>query len=276
MDKEKLIAEIEAGKEFLGDDDCAPYVFREGVEFGLNKAIDIIRKHTPQPDANAELVEALEEILDTAKGVPQVNSGWIIATIEQALAKHKAGETDRQLNRLELSDVEALIGAYDFAKELNRPLTAIQGNIDIVRELLTNSKAAKVSNSTGLEATPAHTRGELCEIVRLSLHGYAGFVENYASKTAVDALISAGVLRVSDNPKQREDMKKKCKGCSKDISKKHPNAKFCTTRCKDTYWNMVNPRGKFEHLNKSSPIYEGVDHNYDPSWDSHKEWTVGY
>lgn len=38
-------------------------------------------------------------------------------------------------------------------------------------------------------------------------------------------------------------MSRKCKNCKRDISHKHPNAKSCSQRCKDRYWNRVNPRG---------------------------------
>lgn len=38
-------------------------------------------------------------------------------------------------------------------------------------------------------------------------------------------------------------MKRTCKGCNKDISHKHPNAKFHSLRCKDRYHNTHNPRG---------------------------------
>lgn len=58
-------------------------------------------------------------------------------------------------------------------------------------------------------------------------------------------------------------LKRSCKGCGIDISKKHPNAKFHSTKCKDTYWNTVNPRG-YGFLN-----VDKVD-DYDPSWDAHK------
>jgi hypothetical protein len=36
---------------------------------------------------------------------------------------------------------------------------------------------------------------------------------------------------------------RKCKGCPRDISHKHPNAKFHSLACKDRYWNAINPRG---------------------------------
>ena len=35
---------------------------------------------------------------------------------------------------------------------------------------------------------------------------------------------------------------KACKGCEKKITG-HPNKRFCGPRCKDRYWNTVNPRG---------------------------------
>jgi hypothetical protein len=33
-------------------------------------------------------------------------------------------------------------------------------------------------------------------------------------------------------------VKRKCKCCGRDISNKHPNAKFCKTKCKDRFHNM--------------------------------------
>jgi len=36
--------------------------------------------------------------------------------------------------------------------------------------------------------------------------------------------------------------KRKCPNCNKSIQG-HPNKKFCNSRCKDRYWNRVNPRG---------------------------------
>lgn len=53
----------------------------------------------------------------------------------------------------------------------------------------------------------------------------------------------------------------KC-GCGKSIAKKHPNALFLNQKHKDSYWNRVNPRGKFAHLNWESP-------DFDPEWDRH-------
>lgn len=35
---------------------------------------------------------------------------------------------------------------------------------------------------------------------------------------------------------------KRCKGCAKTITG-HANKRFCGSRCKDRYWNEVNPRG---------------------------------
>ena len=36
---------------------------------------------------------------------------------------------------------------------------------------------------------------------------------------------------------------RRCKNpkCKKNISHKHPNAKFCKTKCKDNYHNTTNP-----------------------------------
>lgn len=60
-------------------------------------------------------------------------------------------------------------------------------------------------------------------------------------------------------------MKRACKGCGADISKKHKNAKFCTQKCKDTFHNWTNPRGKFKHLN------DDHSNNYiEEGWDGHK------
>lgn len=53
----------------------------------------------------------------------------------------------------------------------------------------------------------------------------------------------------------------KC-GCRCSIAKKHPNAKFLNQKHKDTYWNTVNPRGMYAHLNHKSE-------NYDPEYDRH-------
>lgn len=42
-------------------------------------------------------------------------------------------------------------------------------------------------------------------------------------------------------PKYRR-VKKTCKGCECTFYA-HPNARFCAQRCKDRFWNTVNPRG---------------------------------
>ncbi len=44
-------------------------------------------------------------------------------------------------------------------------------------------------------------------------------------------------------PKSKVETKRRCKHCDKDISHKHPNAKFCNSHCKDKYHNTHNPRG---------------------------------
>lgn len=49
-----------------------------------------------------------------------------------------------------------------------------------------------------------------------------------------------------------------CKNCGKGF-KGHPNKKFCRPRCKDQFHNWNNPRGKFAHLNPTSPHYEELD-----------------
>lgn len=46
-----------------------------------------------------------------------------------------------------------------------------------------------------------------------------------------------------NNPTEAQMRERKCKGCSRSIAHKHVNAKFCGHRCKDRYWNAVNPRG---------------------------------
>lgn len=56
-----------------------------------------------------------------------------------------------------------------------------------------------------------------------------------------------------------------CKGCSRDIAHKHPNAKFHSPRCKDRYWNRVNPRG----LGVRSDRHDDDD----GSWDAHNCMT---
>lgn len=54
-------------------------------------------------------------------------------------------------------------------------------------------------------------------------------------------------------------MIKKCKGCSKLMKNPHPNKKFHSRRCKDRYWNSINPRGyaRFPHYQ-----YEEEEVNY--------------
>jgi len=69
-------------------------------------------------------------------------------------------------------------------------------------------------------------------------------------------------------------MSRICKGCSVDISHKHPNAKFHNSSCKDGYWNRVNPRGLGLTLN--AMIAEDQEHNLDAdgSWDARQCHTV--
>lgn len=42
---------------------------------------------------------------------------------------------------------------------------------------------------------------------------------------------------------------RRCKcGCG-SVVRGHPNKRFVNQQHKDRYWNRVNPRGKFAHLN---------------------------
>lgn len=54
----------------------------------------------------------------------------------------------------------------------------------------------------------------------------------------------------------------KC-GCGSSINHKHPNAHFLNQKHKDRYWNVVNPRGKFAHLNSKHISF------HDPEMDRH-------
>ena len=67
---------------------------------------------------------------------------------------------------------------------------------------------------------------------------------------------------------------KKCKGCDKDISHKHPNAKFCKSKCKDNYWNRENPRGLGLELQGLIEEVEEDNLDADGSWDEHQCYTV--
>lgn len=67
---------------------------------------------------------------------------------------------------------------------------------------------------------------------------------------------------------------RKCKGCPKDISHKHPNAKFCGQRCKDNYWNRENPRGLGLELNNLIADAKEDSLHSDGSWDEHQCYTV--
>lgn len=40
-----------------------------------------------------------------------------------------------------------------------------------------------------------------------------------------------------------------CPTCGKSITHKHPNARFCCTKCKDRYHNINNPRGYYAPSN---------------------------
>lgn len=72
-----------------------------------------------------------------------------------------------------------------------------------------------------------------------------GIEPKYANPVHVQTSWESWQARASLPSTQPSDVvgKRKCKGCSKDISHKHPNAKFHSKECKDRYWNRVNPRG---------------------------------
>ena len=57
------------------------------------------------------------------------------------------------------------------------------------------------------------------------------------------------------------------KNCHKDISHKHPNAKFCKDRCRFRYHNRTNPRG-FGVVSEQDQM--AID-SFDPGWDGHKD-----
>jgi predicted RNA-binding Zn-ribbon protein involved in translation (DUF1610 family) len=61
----------------------------------------------------------------------------------------------------------------------------------------------------------------------------------------------------------KKNSKRICKGCNRDISHKHSNAKFHSPQCKDNYWNSLNPRG----YGLREPDYDD-----DSSWDAHKDY----
>lgn len=54
-------------------------------------------------------------------------------------------------------------------------------------------------------------------------------------------------------------MPRRCKGCNKCIEYKHPNAKFCKTKCKDRYWNLANPRGYGAPYSDNNPCGYDID-----------------
>jgi len=65
-------------------------------------------------------------------------------------------------------------------------------------------------------------------------------------------------------------MSRICKGCRTSIRHKHPNAKFCGRRCKDRYWNRVNPRGYGVRSVEAQYVKDNVA-SFNPSWDGHKD-----
>lgn len=67
--------------------------------------------------------------------------------------------------------------------------------------------------------------------------------------------------------------KRFCKcGCGVSINHKHINAKFLNQRHKDTYHNLNNPRGKFEHLKmtEDDKTYQFAKDQVESGWDGHK------
>lgn len=62
-------------------------------------------------------------------------------------------------------------------------------------------------------------------------------------------------------------MKKLCRNCKRDISRKHSNAIFCSNKgngnCKDQYHNRVNPRGYDDGYDRDMDAIEA-------GWDGHK------
>ena len=72
-------------------------------------------------------------------------------------------------------------------------------------------------------------------------------------------------------------MKRKCQNCDKSIDHKHPNAKFCRTKCKDKFHNRNNPRGYGVSWTECCDTdydrwKKGADEaSFDPGWDGHKD-----
>lgn len=54
---------------------------------------------------------------------------------------------------------------------------------------------------------------------------------------------------------------RKCAECQRDISHKHPNARFCRTRCKDRHHNRQDPR-KRAYLGLYSEEAETTPHPF--------------
>lgn len=51
--------------------------------------------------------------------------------------------------------------------------------------------------------------------------------------------------------------------CNKVITG-HPNKKFCSTKHKDKFHNIHNPRGKFAHLNLDNMSVESIEDTMHP------------
>lgn len=64
--------------------------------------------------------------------------------------------------------------------------------------------------------------------------------------------------------------KSQCDWCNGKLPK--GRRRFCKDRCKDSFHNHHNPRGKFAHLNTNSPNYVEPPIDEGPEgWDGHKD-----
>lgn len=72
------------------------------------------------------------------------------------------------------------------------------------------------------------------------------------------------------------DKKGCCAKCGNPMMMGHPSKRFCGKKCKDTYHNWNNPRGKFAHLHPESEESKKRDHEFamdamEAGWDGHKD-----
>jgi hypothetical protein len=68
----------------------------------------------------------------------------------------------------------------------------------------------------------------------------------------------------------------RCANCGNPFKKRHPSQRFHSRRCKDAYWNRVNPRG-YGLLNADQVRAESDDDvmaSIEDGWDGHKEITL--